>query len=218
MKTATDKAIDFLQRVLAAGARPVREIEREAREAGLLSATAEIGQCKPFRAARKKLGITPHKIGMQGGWSWSLPTQNAVSDKKASAPKAPSGPGDAVAERGTFESREATSSDAQHPYGPALAELRLKCPEFVEHAWWQEAITDGENFLAERGASAHEFGWTARDLFALPSVPWHPALSYQNDDRGLIWFLRGRQVGAMSAREAYIQNGTGYTVYYKLGL
>jgi putative DNA primase/helicase len=71
--TAKDDAIDFLQRVLAAGPVPVREVEREAREYGLLGDTAPIEQCKPLRMARKALRIKVQKAGMQGGWVWSLP-------------------------------------------------------------------------------------------------------------------------------------------------
>jgi hypothetical protein len=216
--TTTDKSIDFLRRALAVRPRSVHEVAQEAREAGLLSATAEIGQCKPFRAARKKLGVISRKDGMRSGWLWSLPTQNAAFDKKGGAPKAPSSPEDAVTERGTFESPEVPSTEPEHPYGLALAELRSKCPESVERARWKQAIADGESLLAWRGASLAEFGWTVADLFALPRASSHPALSYQHDDTGLIWFLQGRQVGALSAKEAYIEAGTGYTVYLRLGL
>jgi hypothetical protein len=158
---------------------------------------------------------------MHGGWSWSLPTQDAASDNKAVALKMSFRPEDAVAEKGTFEGAEALSIEPKHPYGPALAELRSKCPEFVEHARWQQAITDGENFLAARGASAYRLGWTTNDLFGLPPVPSDAARSHRRlarDDIGLIWVLQGSQVGAMSAREAYVQDGPWYRPYYRLGL
>lgn len=71
--TAKDDAKEFLQRILASGPLPVREIEREARDCGLLGDTAQVGQCKPLRMARKALGIKVQKTGMQGGWVWSLP-------------------------------------------------------------------------------------------------------------------------------------------------
>jgi len=71
--TAKDDAKEFLQRILASGPQPVREIEREARDYGLLGETAQVGQCKPLRMARKALGIKVQKTGMQGGWVWSLP-------------------------------------------------------------------------------------------------------------------------------------------------
>jgi hypothetical protein len=152
--TATDNSIDFLRTALTAGARAVREIEQLARERGLLSATAEISQSKSFRAARKKLGIIVRKNGMRGGWTWSLPAQDAASDQNANVSKAPSGPEDAVAKRGAFESAEAPSAEPEHPYDPALAALRAKCPEQVGVDRWQQAIRDAESFLPIFGASA----------------------------------------------------------------
>jgi putative DNA primase/helicase len=59
--TATDDAVDFLRVVLAGGALKVIEIEAEARAACLLRAEQSIGQSKPFRAARKILGIKPYQ-------------------------------------------------------------------------------------------------------------------------------------------------------------
>jgi hypothetical protein len=71
--TAKDDAKEFLQRILASGPLPVREIEPEARDCGLLGDTAQVGQCKPLRMAREALGIKVQKTGMQGGWVWLLP-------------------------------------------------------------------------------------------------------------------------------------------------
>lgn len=212
---AKNKAMDFLQRALAAGARPVREIEKEAREAGLLGATAEIGQSKPFRAARKALGISAHKTSMQGGWSWSLPPQDAASDKNADASKTrSSGPKDAVAERGAFESAEPPSTQPEHPYGPALAALRAKCPEQVEVDRWQQAILDAEKFLPILGASAHRLGWTEGALFGLE--PMHPSAAFRGrlahpDATGLLWHLRGRELMGISRMQATIRDCNGAT-------
>jgi hypothetical protein len=63
-------AADFLQGLLAEKSMPVTEIERSARDAGLLGRDQPISQCKPFRAARNRLGIKPSKCGV--GWFWSL--------------------------------------------------------------------------------------------------------------------------------------------------
>jgi hypothetical protein len=86
--TAKDDAIELLQRILADGPLLVREIEREARDCGLLGDTAQIGQCKPLRAARQALGVKVSKDGMRGGWVWSLPDA-PVEDGGNSSPKAP---------------------------------------------------------------------------------------------------------------------------------
>jgi hypothetical protein len=81
--TATDDVVDFLRMALADGPLPVKEVERQAVEAGLLGEGKPIGQSKPFRNARQALGIITGKGGMHEGWTWALP-------KVPSRPKMPS--------------------------------------------------------------------------------------------------------------------------------
>jgi hypothetical protein len=71
--TATDDAVDFLRKLLADGPVSVKEVERQAVDAGLLAEGKPIGQSKPFRNARKVLGIITDKGGMREGWTWALP-------------------------------------------------------------------------------------------------------------------------------------------------
>lgn len=71
--TLKEDAIEFLRIVLAPGSLKVSEIEREARDARLLSGNQDISQAKPFRAARKALGVITTKGGMADGWIWALP-------------------------------------------------------------------------------------------------------------------------------------------------
>jgi hypothetical protein len=71
--TATDAAIEFLTLVLADGPMPVAEIEIQARAARVLGQDKDISQSKPFRDARRRLGIVSRKAGLLGGWSWALP-------------------------------------------------------------------------------------------------------------------------------------------------
>ena len=52
---------EFLTNVLASGPVKVTEIENEARTACLLGPDQVIGQSKPFRSARKVLGIVPYQ-------------------------------------------------------------------------------------------------------------------------------------------------------------
>jgi putative DNA primase/helicase len=75
-RTGKDDAADFLRDLLAAGAMPVLEIEREARDAGLLGQDSPISQNKAFRSARTVLGIAPKRTGgtgANGKWVWELP-------------------------------------------------------------------------------------------------------------------------------------------------
>jgi hypothetical protein len=53
----------------------VLDIEREAREAGLLGPDAVIGQSRAFRDARKKISAQSRRDGRVGGggrWIWEL--------------------------------------------------------------------------------------------------------------------------------------------------
>jgi hypothetical protein len=65
-RSGKDEAADFLRDVLAGGAMPVLEIEREAREAGLLGPDSPISQNKSFRSAREMLEISPRRKGGTG--------------------------------------------------------------------------------------------------------------------------------------------------------
>jgi hypothetical protein len=61
--------------VLAREPMKVADVEAEARNAGLLGPEQLIGQSKPFRTARKALGIEPKRsgFGKNGEWVWALP-------------------------------------------------------------------------------------------------------------------------------------------------
>jgi hypothetical protein len=72
-------AIKFLKAVLADSPTPVLEVERQAIEAGLLHTGQTLAQSKPFRAARKALGIESKKgTGVGGGWVLELPTASKM--------------------------------------------------------------------------------------------------------------------------------------------
>lgn len=64
-KTGKMEAMEFLKVVLGDGARPVREIMADAKEAGITE--------KMLRSAREALGMKPTKGGMSDGWIWTLP-------------------------------------------------------------------------------------------------------------------------------------------------
>jgi putative DNA primase/helicase len=90
--TAKDDAIELLRTMLADAPRPVRDIEEEARGAGVLGLSQPISQCKPIRSARNALGIKvyQHKGQKGGGWFWALPHQvpsagsDALQNERAS--------------------------------------------------------------------------------------------------------------------------------------
>lgn len=103
--------------------------------------------------------------------------------------------------------------------GSAFALLQSRCPDRIDYGDWQEAIKDGNQFLARWGTQADRLGWTARDLFGLHAVPDNPSQSYcrlsRYDETGLIWLLRGRPVVALTATEAVMRCPSGATLMYR---
>jgi putative DNA primase/helicase len=63
---------EFLTELLAAGPVDVHEVERLARLAGLLGETKRIGESKPFRTARKHLGVLHKHEGFGPGSRYVL--------------------------------------------------------------------------------------------------------------------------------------------------
>jgi hypothetical protein len=69
-----------LRTVLANSPVPVKDIEREAIEACLLVEGKSVGHSKPFRDARKVLGVRSVKAGMAKGWVWALPKVPSIAE------------------------------------------------------------------------------------------------------------------------------------------
>jgi hypothetical protein len=64
--------MEFLRNLLAGGSRPVKEIEEEAKAAGVSRMT--------LRRARESLEIVPKKKGyFPGEWHWELPQKEGVA-------------------------------------------------------------------------------------------------------------------------------------------
>ncbi|MBI2321340.1 MAG: AAA family ATPase [Chloroflexi bacterium] len=75
---AMDEAKDWLRSALMTGARPSKDLQREARGAGIADIT--------LRRAREALGIRPQRVGYgsAGEWMWALPT---TAEQASSEPK-----------------------------------------------------------------------------------------------------------------------------------
>jgi hypothetical protein len=100
----------------------------------------------------------------------------------------------------------------------ALDALQRRCPDYIEHCRWRQAIAVGARFLAQWGEQAAALGWTVRDLFGLAEIPESPSPNYQRlaryDQTGLIWLLHGRRVVALTKDTALIETANG-TVSYR---
>jgi hypothetical protein len=98
--------------------------------------------------------------------------------------------------------------------------LERRCPAYVQHDRWRQAINDARRFFSEWGNRADTLGWTARDLLGLHQVPEQPRPNYDRlsryDETGLIWLLGGRPIVALTGHAASIQQASGaITVYRK---
>ena len=82
--------------------------------------------------------------------------------------------------------------------GRTLTTLECRCPDLVPTERWQQAVADGQRFLARWDKQAHALGWTAKDLFGLYPMSAHAKPSFNRlaryDEIGLIWLLDGREV------------------------
>jgi putative DNA primase/helicase len=85
--SAKTEYIALLQTILANGPMLVLDVERHAIEAGLLPNGKSISQSKPFRSARKVLGIEPKREpGVGGRWILELPTASKMPSGDNDAP------------------------------------------------------------------------------------------------------------------------------------
>jgi hypothetical protein len=82
-QTATREAMDWLADYLRTGPAKAKDVQREAREAGISE--------KALRTARERLGVKPTKSGFSQGWRWALPCEDAqdarVIDQVAHPPE-----------------------------------------------------------------------------------------------------------------------------------
>jgi len=87
--------------------------------------------------------------------------------------------------------------------------LEQRRPDYVQVARWQQCAEDGRRFLTTWGTQAERLGWTAGDLFGLHQPPPDPHPSYERlsrrDCTGLLWFLNGRPVVALTDQSAIIR-------------
>ena len=78
-RSATDEAEEWLLFLLRSGDMKAREVQKQAREAGISD--------KALRRARERLGIKPQKSGFGGGWEWGLPPEDALDPRRCPTPE-----------------------------------------------------------------------------------------------------------------------------------
>jgi hypothetical protein len=104
-------------------------------------------------------------------------------------------------------------------FGRTLTTLESRCPDLVPAERWQQAVADGQRFLARWDKQAHALGWTAKDLFSLYPMSAHAKPSFNRlaryDEIGLIWLLDGREVVVLTDATAAIKNAIGNVTIYR---
>lgn len=82
-RSATDDAADFLADTLRTGPVAAKEVQRQAKQAGLSD--------KALRRAKSRLNVKSQKQGFSGEWVWALPEHQTMPDHE-DAPKMPKAP------------------------------------------------------------------------------------------------------------------------------
>jgi len=164
-------AEEFLQKRLAKGRVLVSELEAAARAAGLLRNGQRITHAKPFKRAKKSLGVrSVHSgFGSAGKWFWHLekqPCPLAVEQPSKGAPRIPSSWIEGV---GRLSQRRPPSDIPPHRWHQFVTD----CTQFLGAGGW-----------AERAAG---LGWDALALFGCCR---HRPLD-RPGSAGLLWAING---------------------------
>jgi hypothetical protein len=101
-------------------------------------------------------------------------------------------------------------------FGRTVLALESRCPAHIPIDRWQECIEDGRRFLAKWGEQAESLGWTSAGLHTPLEQP-HPSYNRLSryDATGLCWLLQCREVVALTADTAAIENQTGNITTYR---
>ena len=167
-----DVAAEFLRKGLAPGPVLVSDLEAKARAAGLLVDAQRITHAKPFKSAKKSLGIKSVRngFGSKGEWRWLLETPSTppvAAPASVPARRIPSGWVEGVARL--------------HHHRP---------PRDIPAHRWRQFLGECNVFLtstvnwAERAAA---LGWDAVALFGCRS---HRPLDHLGS-AGLLWVING---------------------------
>jgi hypothetical protein len=121
-RTERDEAVEFLRAELEAGPRPAGEIKGAANKAG-------IGPW-PLKRAKRELRVESSKRGMDGGWWWELPEEDAPKGMPTT-PQNPS-PSSPSAFQAVSEGSEGDEIPEGDAYGsPSSSEERFSIDELL---------------------------------------------------------------------------------------
>jgi hypothetical protein len=185
----------FLREALAGREMSVAALQERARAAGLVDKHQSITDLKPFRSAKRSMGIRSLRVGFGPGavWFWVLP-----------APPAPEVTAPVTLQVDVYEvnpsdhAPEIPPCYAENPHGVppdwahgvAILQLRPR-PSGIPGHRWRLFIEDCRRFVASPWARrAAELGWTADGLFGSQYAPPPEHIG----TAGLVWNLAGGQI------------------------
>ncbi|OUR75989.1 hypothetical protein A9Q83_16640 [Alphaproteobacteria bacterium 46_93_T64] len=86
-----------------------------------------------------------------------------------------------------------------------LALIGMSCPENIRASRWYQFIADAGLFMSMWAEQAYNLGWMTDEVFGVhPTAPQH-----RPDAAGLIWFMNGMPITALTADQAKIKTVTG---------
>jgi len=170
---------EFLRAELDKGPVSASNLEAMARTAGLLGEAQRIAHSKPFKRAKKFLGVKSVRsgFGSSGEWVWLLDKQSAQPNTKGvgqrsdgTAPVAADAQSEAIIETPTEVDLAGAASASRVPWDwiEGVASLDYHRSADLPPHRWRQFVDDCTRFLspsenwAERAA---KLGWDARALF-----------------------------------------------------
>jgi hypothetical protein len=174
--------VTFLLEVLSGGDIAVPILEAQAREMGLLGKQQAITSSKPFKRAKRTLGIRSLRIGFgtNGRWFWGLKTASEVNARNIHPP-VPDTPGtedtyvvDHSWSRAPSENdrraHEGVRADQPAEWMDGLRRMETRStPRDVPALRWDQFVSDYRWFIRSPekwAARAYKLGWSTSDLFA----------------------------------------------------
>ena len=229
-QTRTCAIATFLRHELAGGPVAVLELERRARQAGLLGEAQRIPQTKAFRTAKTALGIESIRTGFgRGGeWAWKLGAPNSPDPKADGHLREEPNPSVIKTEpepaiiHGDANPRAELAAIAPfveiggipRQWSEGVERLRVQPrPREVAPHLWHQFVQDCFSFMhsAENWPRhAASLGWDQLSLFGCSRQ--RPVLDL--GCAGLLWVLRGGHIVRLYRDWAeYLQAGTSHTYH-----
>ena len=165
-KSALDEAKGFLLDILANGRREAKEVQAEARDAGI-SVTGAL------RRAREALGIKPRQLAFNGGWVWEMPEQRLQADVQT-----PAGEHDVQSQNVLTCGDSCSSAGQSGRLDVERRGLNIHCPRcpFEPGGSRPESVRWDGGVMNEQGAytwvcendQSHRFSWLDENLKKVP--------------------------------------------------